>query len=244
MSGLVAIVSRAAAARARGPAALARLAHTPAFESACAEAGRLWMGACGLPGTASVGSPAPAADAATSTPVVAAVAGHILNGAALRRELGLAPGSDDAGLVAAAYAAWGAGLFGRLEGRFALVVHDEAADLTLAGNDPYGVLPLVRTSLGDDLLLATEAKALTADPRFPARLDEAALGRQLLFGQQYGEATLFAGVLELEQGTHFELRGDKAERRPPLGPARGHRPQPARGSVCRAPGRDDRRDRR
>ena len=203
MSGLVAVRSADPLALARGPAALDLLCHTDAFERLEAQAEGLWLGVCGRPTEISVAEGGGAPDDGGEQ-LCAALAGEIVNHTALRRELGMAGDAGPAGLALAAYRTWGRGLFAHLEGIFALVVVDPGHDLVLAGTDPYGVAYLHVTRLGGDILIATEAKAFLADPRFRARPDEVALSSLVALGHEFGRG-LFAGVDAVSQGCHFEI---------------------------------------
>jgi len=204
MSGLVAIRSADPDVLARGTEALDLLCHTDAFERRDIQADGLWFGVCGRPAEISVAAEAGASDDAPET--LAAVAGEIANLTALRRELGLPGDPSTADLVLAAYRAWQRDLFAHLEGIFALAVADPGRDLVLAGPDPYGVAYLHVARLGRDILIATEAKAFLADPRFRVKADEVALSSLIALGHEFGRG-LFADVHAAPQGCHFEIEG-------------------------------------
>ena len=86
------------------------------------------------------------------------------------------------------------------------MVHDPAAGLTLAGTDPFGVQFLHWTRTGDDLVLATEAKAFLADPRFKPALDDQALSCFVGLGHDFARG-LLRDVEALSQGCHVEVAG-------------------------------------
>ncbi len=140
MSGVVAILSRDPARASIGGAGLARLDHVVGYVREAAQLGSIWAGVCGDPDRVSVatderpdGRDGPSPESAAALCVFA---GDLLNGARLRRELGLSATVSPATVALAAYRRWGRGLFDRLEGAFALVVHDAASGLTLAGVRP------------------------------------------------------------------------------------------------------------
>jgi len=216
MSGVVAIVSRDQARAAIGAAALGELDHVDGYVRESAEAGEAWAGVCGDPRAVSLaaaaapaepdGAVAPgAAGPRSATEVLAAFSGDLLNRRSLARELGPPESASPAAIAVAAYRRWGAGLFARLEGAFALVIHDARSGLTLAGSDPCCVAPLYATTLGGDICVSSEAKAFLAHPRFRARLDRVALGEVLSFGHTLGGRPLFDGVDGLPHGGHFEI---------------------------------------
>ena len=208
MSGLLAIISRDAETAARGRAGIAYLRHLVAVTAGESRAEGFWAAACGRPGSWSIAGadgcdeegPAPAAGRP-----LAVVCGDILNRAAIAGDLSLAGPASDAELVAAAYGRWGAGLFDRLEGAFALVVFDPARGRAIAGGDPDAVMQVYTVRLGDDLLFATEAKAFLGDERFVVHLDEQAFANLVVLGHDFGGRTLFRGVEGLPHGCHYEI---------------------------------------
>ena len=216
MSGLVAIVSRDPGRPAFGAVALGALDHVDGYVRESAEADGVWAGVCGDRLAVSLASVAGsighngsgARDETGSQPaaeVLAAFSGDLLNRRVLARELGLQELDSPASITIAAYRRWGAGLFDRFEGVFALVVHDARGRLTLAGSDPCCVAPLYATTLGGDICVSSEAKAFLTHPRFRARLDRTALGETLSFGHALGGRPLFEGVDALPHGGHFEI---------------------------------------
>jgi hypothetical protein len=216
MSGVVAMVSRDPARAAFGAAALGALDHADGYVRESAEAGGVWAGVCGDPRAVSLAAVAAptelhgsdargAAGPHPATEVLAAFSGDLLNRRSLALDLGVSELATPAAIAVAAYRRWGAGLFARLEGAFALVVHDARGGLTLAGSDPCCVAPLYATTLGGDICVSSEAKAFLAHRRFRARLDRVALGEVLSFGQALGGRPLFEGVDALPHGGHFEI---------------------------------------
>ena len=202
MSALAATVSRDERVLGRGPDALARLMHKESWASLAAASEALWVGACGPAESLS------RADAAAGTQL-AVFAGDLLNIVTLRRELGLTPAATPAEVALAAHERWGTALFDRLEGNYILLLHDAAAGFTLAGVDPRGLGQLEAVRLGDDVLLASEAKAFVADPRFRVELDSSGLAGLMITGWVLDGGALFAGVEGLAVGCHFEMRAGK-----------------------------------
>lgn len=202
MSALAAIVSRDERVLARGPDALGRLVHQESWDSLAAASEALWAGACGPAESLS------RADGAAGTSR-AVFAGDLLNIVSLRRELGLTPGAAPADVALAAYVRWGTAFFDHLEGNYVLLLHDAPAGLTLAGVDPRGLGQLQAVRLGEDVLLASEAKAFFADPRFKAKLDSTGLADLMITGWVLDGGALFASVEGLALGCHFEMRAGK-----------------------------------
>jgi hypothetical protein len=204
VSGLVAVLSADPQAPARGRAGLDLLGHRPSFETLETAFDDGWVGVCGRPPVVSLAERPRGEGGAGAVGAGAALAGEISNAAALRRELSVSADASPAALALACYERWRAGLFSRLEGVFALVVHDPAVALTLAGTDPFGVQFLYLTRVGGDVVLATEAKAFLADPRFRPALDDEALSCFVALGHDFARG-LLRGVEALPQGCHLEI---------------------------------------
>jgi asparagine synthase (glutamine-hydrolysing) len=146
--------------------------------------------------------------------------GTILNHAALRAELrGLGhrfAGEGDAEVVLHGFAAWGPALLDRLEGAFAIAVHDAATQTLFLARDRLGAKPLHLAMLPDGaLIFASELKGLLAHPLLRRVPDAAAVGDYLAFGYVPDDACVIAGVEKLAAG-HFLL----VERARPLRGAR------------------------
>lgn len=200
MSGLVVVFSPDPAVRALGAAALGDLAFVEGYAAHRFETQEASFGVIGWPGAVSLHREGD--DAAPR--LVVAFSGDLLNAPVLRSELGLGSAASAAEVAAAAYAAQGAAGLLRLEGAFAYVLRDACARRTVAASDHCCVQPLHAVNLGDDVLFASEAKALMRHPRFTARLDREALGELLVLGHTLGGRPLFSGVLALPHGSHFE----------------------------------------
>ena len=69
-------------------------------------------------------------------------------------------GTSDSELAIALYQYYGTSFISRLRGEFALCIYDSNKQLFLAARDRSGIKPLFWTVFNDQLLLASEAKAL------------------------------------------------------------------------------------
>lgn len=204
MSGIVGIVSPDPEAPRWGRDGLRIMASFAKDETLEVSAGAAWLGACGRPGSF-VGAAAPPGSGAPGAGLAAAVCGDLLNISTLRLRLRVADGAGPVEIALAAYRAWGPRLFEHLEGTFVLLLHDADRGVTLAGADPMGVGLLHYARLGDDVLLASEAKAFTAHPRFAARLDEQAFAEMATLGRIMSGRCFFADVRLVAQGCHLEI---------------------------------------
>ena len=136
--------------------------------------------------------------------------GEIFNYIELRHEL-KARGArfrtqSDTEVLLHAWAAWGADMLPRLNGQFALAVHDRADGTLLLARDRHGVRPLFYAEVNGDLVFASEAKALFASGMVPAGLDPQGLDEVFTFWAARAPRTPFRGVRQLEQGSCAEWR--------------------------------------
>ncbi|MEH3121488.1 MAG: asparagine synthase-related protein [Sphingomonas phyllosphaerae] len=157
--------------------------------------------------------------------------GTILNHAALRAELRALghrfAGDGDAEVVLHGFAAWGPSLLDRLEGAFAIAVHDAATQTLFLARDRLGAKPLHLAMLPDGaLIFASELKGLLAHPLLRRVPDVAAVADYLTLGYVPDDACVIAGVEKLAAG-HFLL----VERARPLRGARRWWALPERGDA-------------
>jgi asparagine synthase (glutamine-hydrolysing) len=145
--------------------------------------------------------------ARTDDGVVAVLDGELYATTVLAEELAAAghPVPADAGapaLALAAYTAFGLGGLGRLDGAFALVVHDGRDGATHLAVDRAGAGALYRVTTADGgTLYASEPTALLAAEGVAAGPDDAVVRHFLRTGvSDTGEATFFAGISRVVAG--------------------------------------------
>ena len=137
--------------------------------------------------------------------------GEIYNHAELREQLverGCAFHTDhsDTEVLLQGYLCWGLEtLLEKLVGMFAFAIHDIAADRIHLVRDRVGIKPLYFTRHGQDLLFASESKALFAHPGIEVALDHESFRHYLSFRAVPAPRTLFAGVECLGAGERIEF---------------------------------------
>ena len=135
--------------------------------------------------------------------------GEIYNHAELRVELEQGGarfyGRSDTEVLLHGFRQWGASLFDRLEGMFAIAIRAGAV-LNLA-RDPFGMKPLVYWMSSDSqtLVFASEIKALLRCSLLTRRLDSAGLVEQLVFGHTLGSRTLIGDARHVAPGEHIAI---------------------------------------
>lgn len=127
--------------------------------------------------------------------------GEIYNFQDLRGELAarghVFRSSGDTEVVLAAYAQWGPDCLDRLEGMFALAIHDRARDWLFLARDRSGEKPLYYRHHRLGFAFASELKALMADPSLAREVDLDALRDYLSYGYVIGGRSMLRGVVKL-----------------------------------------------
>jgi len=135
--------------------------------------------------------------------------GEIYNAAELRGELerlGFAfRSTGDTEVILNGYLAWGVELPIRLNGIFAFAVWDETARTLLLSRDRFGVKPLYYASAGNDLVFASEVRALLASGLIPRVADRQAVEHYLMFGSCPSGRTIIAGVSGLPRASYASV---------------------------------------
>ncbi len=158
----------------------------------------------------------------TRGPLTAVYNGEIYNYRELRDEL-VRLGErfvteSDTEVLLAAYAAWGAECFARLEGMWALALHDERDRSLHLCRDRFGEKPLRLMRAGDGWFFGSEARFLFALSGTTPRVNERHVARFLVHGYKSlwkTEEQFLEGVIELPPGTYARLEAGR-----PLRPQR------------------------
>ena len=165
---------------------------------------------------------------------VTAFNGEIYNHLELRERLaaeGMAPqwrGHSDTETLLAAIAAWGLdATLERSSGMFAIALWDrERRRLSLA-RDRMGEKPLYWGWAGEDIVFASELKALRAHPQCSSAMSHAAVQEFIGFSYVPAPLSILEGVFKLEPGTIVDF-GETPPAAPPRAPLR---PGESHGTV-------------
>lgn len=98
-----------------------------------------------------------------------------------------------------------------LNGMFAFVFHDRETNHWIAARDPFGIKPLYYCNVGNELLFASEIKALLVHPDIHPERDESALHQYLALQFCLDERTLFKGITKIKPGFYFSGHGSVVE---------------------------------
>lgn len=92
-----------------------------------------------------------------------------------------------------------------LNGMFVIVAHNCKTSETFIARDRYGIKPLYYGRYEDQLVFASEIKALLKLPGYQARPDPEGIAQWMSFQNIYNDATLFLGIRKMEKGTIWNL---------------------------------------
>jgi asparagine synthase (glutamine-hydrolysing) len=127
--------------------------------------------------------------------------GEIYNFAELREELhkggAVFRSHSDTEVLLQAYRFWGPECLARLNGMFALAIHDARQHKLFLARDRAGEKPLFYRVDGRELRFASELKGLLADPSLSRRIDTTALDCYLAMGYVPGELCMLSGTKKL-----------------------------------------------
>jgi asparagine synthase (glutamine-hydrolysing) len=144
--------------------------------------------------------------------------GEIYNYRELRRELircghRFATNSDTETIVHA-YEEYGDHFFERLNGMFAVALHDIRRRRLLIGRDHLGVKPLFYSHSDDGIVWGSEIKALLSTRRVRRDLDVNAMGEFFAWEYVPGSHTLFRDIRKLEPGHMLVIELDQPQVKP------------------------------
>ena len=131
--------------------------------------------------------------------------GEIYNADELREELRALGASfetaSDTEVILEGYIHWGDGIIPRLNGIFAFAVWDDAKQRLLLARDRSGVKPLFYAVKGDEIIFASEIKALFEHPALSPEIDTDSLREILALGPARTDGLgVFSGVREVRMG--------------------------------------------
>lgn len=127
--------------------------------------------------------------------------GEIYNYVELRNELAAFGHQfktrSDTEVIPHAYEQWGLDCVTRFNGMFAFAIWDSRKSELILARDHLGIKPLYYFTNGDDLVFASEIKALLQHPDCPRGMDERALAELFTFRYVPSPRTLFSGIHKL-----------------------------------------------
>lgn len=117
---------------------------------------------------------------------------------------------SDTEVIAHAFEEWGVDCLDKLNGEFAIAIYDYQTKRLLLARDRFGIRPLFIGRLGNDVVFASEAKALLRHPAAERRLDPFALVETFTLWAVQPDRSAFPGISELEAGHYMWVCPDGA----------------------------------
>ncbi len=135
--------------------------------------------------------------------------GEIYNYIELREEL-LAFGHrfktlSDTEVIVHAYEQWGNDCVNRFNGMFAFAIVNILENTLFLARDHLGIKPLYYVLIGNQLLFASEIKALVQHPNCPREVDLDSLAELFTFRYVPSPKTMFKGVFKLPPGHRMQV---------------------------------------
>lgn len=119
----------------------------------------------------------------------------------------------DGEILIHAYEQWGINFFSHLNGMFAIALWDEKRKLLFLARDRLGIKPLYYTVVGDDLIFASEIKAILKHPAVKGKPNLRVFGSYFSFRYIVGKETFFKDIFSLSPGSYLIWQKGKINRR-------------------------------
>ena len=119
--------------------------------------------------------------------------------------------SSDTEIILHAYQEWGCACLDRFVGMFAFVIYNTTTDAFFCARDRAGVKPFFYYWKDDLFLFASELKAFHKHPRFQKKIDLAAVGAFMQYGNVPTPHCIFQDCYKLKPGHFMTLDLSKKE---------------------------------
>lgn len=141
--------------------------------------------------------------------------GEIYNFRSLKAELSDYPfqSGSDTEVILAAYTRWGVDCLKRLNGMFAFALWDRQKQCLLLARDHLGIKPLYLFEENQQLLFASEVRALLASGKIPRKVNPEGISDFLRYQTVHAPQTIIEGMHMLEPGHYLliEANGQRTE---------------------------------
>ncbi len=119
--------------------------------------------------------------------------------------------TSDTEVMIAAYAKWGAACLEKFRGMFAIAIWDKMERSLFMARDRFGVKPFYYYKDDQQLIFASEIRALLASGIVPRKLDRNALVDYLKYQSFVSPNTIIEGITELRAGTWLKYKDGGVE---------------------------------
>jgi len=121
--------------------------------------------------------------------------------------------SSDTEVILHLYEEIGEEIFSKLEGMFAISLYDKKIDTMYLARDRMGKKPLYYGQFGNDLIFASELKALHKHPSFEKKINKLALKSYLFYEYVPTPLSIFENVYKLEPATYLKIKDTKISKK-------------------------------
>ena len=111
--------------------------------------------------------------------------------------------NSDTEVIVHSYEEWGIGCFSKFNGMFSLAMWDSGKKELILARDPLGIKPLYYTFLNDDLIFASEIKAILRLNEIKRKVDLNAFHYYINLRFVPKELTMFEGIRKLLPGNYI-----------------------------------------
>ncbi len=118
---------------------------------------------------------------------------------------------SDTEVILKAYIEWGLDCFKKFEGMFSICIIDSKKSKIFLARDQMGVKPIYYAYSGDDLLIASEQKAILKTANINPKINQKSLQDYFLYQTILGRETLFQDIYKVKEGEvlSFDLKNRK-----------------------------------
>jgi len=117
----------------------------------------------------------------------------------------------DTEVIVHAYEEFGENCVARLRGMFAFAIWDQRSKTLLVARDRVGIKPLYYFLNDDQIIFASEMKAILLDNSVPRNIDPQIIDRFLTYYYVPGEETMLRGIRKLSPGHYLIARDGKIQ---------------------------------
>lgn len=111
----------------------------------------------------------------------------------------------DSEVIIAAYETWGIDFISRLEGMFAMGILDQRIDQLYLVRDRFGIKPLYYGIQENDLVFASELKAIIASQAFEKKLNKSAISDYFVYRYVPSPKTIWENIFKLPPAHYLKI---------------------------------------
>lgn len=119
--------------------------------------------------------------------------------------------ASDTEVVLNAYAEWGIKALVKFNGIYAFAIWDNYKKELILARDRYGAKPLYYAKVGEQLVFASEYKAILLHPNFQKQLNLYALKEYFTFQNIFSNKTFFENIKILEAGSYIKINYEQED---------------------------------